>query len=235
LVKVRELIGYIPWYFNLPDDGKGHEEAWKQIVDPQGFKAPYGPTFAERRHLKFQINRGGCEWRGASWPYATSQTLTAMANLLNNYRQQAVGKREYFDTLRTYAASHYFSKPDGSKVAWIDESLDPDSGKWITNDGGFPETRGRYYNHSTFCDLIITGLVGLRPRADDVIEVNPLVPDGTWDWFKLDNIAYHGRTLTILWDKTGERYGQGKGLRALVDGRQVAGSKSPERLTGTIP
>jgi hypothetical protein len=230
LVKACELIGYIPWYFNLPDDGKGYEEAWKQLVDPRGFKAPYGPCFAERRHPRFQINRGGCEWRGASWPYATSQALTAMANLLNNYRQQVVGTREYFDTLRTYAASHYFTRPDGSKVAWIDESLDPDSGKWITNDGAFPETRGRYYNHSTFCDLIITGLVGLRPRPDDIVEVNPLVPEGTWDWFKLDNIAYHGRTLTILWDKTGNRYNRGKGMCVLAAGRLLARSDTLQRM-----
>ena len=31
--------------------------------------------------------------------------------------------------------------------------------------------RSRYYNHSTFNDLIITGLVGLRPRFDNKIEV----------------------------------------------------------------
>ena len=38
-----------------------------------------------------------------------------------------------------------------------------------------------YYNHSSFCDLVITGLVGLRPRADDLLEMNPLIPAGTWD------------------------------------------------------
>jgi len=31
-----------------------------------------------------------------------------------------------------------------------------------------------------FLHLIITGLVGLRSRADDVVEVNPLVPAGAW-------------------------------------------------------
>jgi hypothetical protein len=153
-----------------------------------------------------------------------------MANLLNNYQQKAVGKKEYFDTLKTYAASQYFTKEDGSKVAWIDESLDPDTGKWITNDGGFPETRGRYYNHSSFCDLIITGLIGLRPRADSTIEVNPLVPDGTWDWFKLENVAYHGRKLTILWDRTGMKYGKGTGLSVFADGKVIAKSGKLERL-----
>ena len=82
--------------------------------------------------------------------------------------------------------------------------------------------RGKDYNHSSYCDLIITGLVGLRPREDDIIEVNPLVPADRWDWFCLDNVPYHGKTLTILWDKTGDRYGMGQGFRVFVDGKQIA-------------
>jgi hypothetical protein len=35
------------------------------------------------------------------------------------------------------------------------------------------EEREKDYNHSTLCDLVISGLIGLRPRADNIIEVNP--------------------------------------------------------------
>ena len=57
--------------------------------------------------------------------------------------------------------------------------------------------RGRDYNHSTFNDLIITGLVGLRPRMDHRLEINPLVPEGSLDYFCLDHVRYHDRDLTI--------------------------------------
>jgi hypothetical protein len=76
--------------------------------------------------------------------------------------------------------------------------------------------------------------VGLRPRADDVLEVNPLVPDGTWEYFCLDNILYHGRTLTILYDKNGSRYYMGAGLQILVDGVQVAKSPTLGPITVTL-
>jgi len=234
LVTVREIFGYVPWYFNLPQDGRGYAEAWRQLTDPQGFLAPYGPTVAERRHPNFKINRRGCRWCGASWPFATSQTLTALANLLNNYDQSVIGKKAYFDTLKAYARSHYFRKGDGAAVPWVDESLNPDTGKWITK-GAFPDTRGRYYNHSTFCDLVIAGLVGLRPRSDDLVEVNPLVPRNTWDWFRLDNVSYRGHTLTILWDRTGKRYGTGKGLQVLAAGRVIARGDTLSRVTGRLP
>ena len=37
----------------------------------------------------------------------------------------------------------------------------------------------------------------------------------------LDNVLYHGHNLTILWDKNGDRYHCGKGLRIFVDGKEV--------------
>ncbi|MFO0810747.1 MAG: hypothetical protein U0746_19125 [Gemmataceae bacterium] len=95
--------------------------------------------------------------------------------------------------------------------------------------------RGDHYNHSGFADLVISGLVGLKPRADDTIEVNPLVPAGRWDWFCLDGVRYHGRDLTILWDRDGTRFSRGAGLRILVDGKEVARAATLERVTGTLP
>lgn len=233
LVEVREIFGLVPWYFNLPEGGRGYEEAWRQLTDSQGFLGEYGPTVAERRHPKFFINAAGCMWCGASWPFSTSQTLTALANVLNNYKQHAVGKKEYFGTLKAYTRSHRHTLDDGKVVSWLDESLNPDSGRWIMV-GAFPKTRGRDYNHSTYCDLVITGLVGLRPRADDLVEVNPLVPEETLDYFCLENVSYHGHNLTILWDKTGERYHKGPGLRVFADGKEVAHSETLKRLTGKL-
>ena len=40
LANVRELYGYTPWYFNL--SYADYSVAWKQIIDPKGFAAPFG-------------------------------------------------------------------------------------------------------------------------------------------------------------------------------------------------
>jgi Mannosylglycerate hydrolase MGH1-like glycoside hydrolase domain/Glycosyl hydrolase family 65, C-terminal domain len=239
LANVRELLGYTPWYFNLPDADQS--VAWRQLMDPKGFFAPYGPTTAEQRSPDFRIAYSGheCQWNGPSWPYATAITLTAMANLLDDYRQNVVSRRDYFDLLKIYTKSQHLKLAGGRVVPWIDEDLDPYTGTWIARKilkqrgGGIPE-RGKDYNHSTYCDLIITGLVGLRPRADNIVEIDPLVPDGLWNYFCLDNVHYHGHVLTIFYDKTGNRYGKGKGLHVLEDGREIAESEKLERLSGQL-
>ena len=211
---VREAIGFIPWYFCLPDSG--YETAWTQIVDPQGFLAPFGLTTAERRNPLFRSHGCcNCEWDGAIWPFATSQTMTALANLMNQYKQSIVTDSVYFRLLELLVELQY---REGRP--YIGEYLDETTGAWLK--GG--EERSRYYNHSTFCDLVITGLVGLRPRPDDVVEINPLIPENRWDWFCLDRVPYHGRLLTILWDRTGKKYGRGKGLLLLVAGKEAARS-----------
>jgi hypothetical protein len=224
LAGVRELHGFTPWYFDIPDER--HFAAWKQFSDPQGFLAPFGPTTAERRSPKFAISYQGheCQWNGPSWPYATSVTLTAMANVLNGPEQSVVDKRTFFDALKTYAKSQHRKLASGKIVPWIDENLNPNTGDWLSRTrlsawsngtwsaekGGVE--RGKDYNHSTFNDLVITGLVGVRPMTGGSLVVNPLVPGDTLDYFCLDDLDCEGGPLTVIWDKTGEHYHKGKGL-----------------------
>ena len=222
----REAIGFIPWMFGLPDSNIGYEVAWWQFTNPQGFFAPSGITTAERRHPEFR-NRGvgTCEWDGAVWPFATSQTLYALGILLREYQQSFVASQNYFDAFLTYTHSqHAKGKP------YIGEYLDETTGDWINRNN-----RSAYYNHSTYADLLITGVIGLRPRPDNVVEIHPLLPPDTWDWFCLDGVKYHGHMLTVIWDKDGSRYGRGAGLRVLANGKQIANSDKLTRITGKLP
>ena len=223
---VREAIGYIPWYFNLPEVGSKYDVAWQQLLDEKGFSAPYGLTTAERRHPEFRSHGvGKCEWDGPIWPFATSQTLTALANYLNKAygaNRPYEAYKLFFQQMQRYVESqHHRGRP------YIGEYLDETNGAWLMGDC----ERSRYYNHSTFNDLIITGICGLRPQADGSIVVNPLIPQDTWDYFCLDGVSYRGHSLTIIWDKDGQRYHQGTGLTLMVDGTVVANRKDLGKLT----
>ena len=246
LSDARELLGYIPWYLGLPPKNKGYEIAWEQLMDKEGFYAPFGPTTAEQRHPEFKVSYEGheCQWNGPSWPFATSQTLTALANVLNDYPQEVITKEDFFETLKIYTKSHRFRQipPEGTgdtimnNDMWIDENLNPYTGDWLSrtrmeiqNHNHMFNERGIYYNHSTYNDLIITALAGLRPAIENKLEVNPLIPDG-WDWFCLDDVLYKGKKITILWDRTGIKYNRGKGLSIFVDGKLMARSSKVQKL-----
>ncbi len=94
------------------------------------------------------------------------------------------------------------------------EAHDPDNPVWIYDSFNHSEA----YNHSTFNDLVLSGLLGIRPQLTDTVIVHPLVPD-SWDYFAIENLPYHGRNLTVLWDKDGSHYHQGAGLKIYIDGQ----------------
>jgi hypothetical protein len=217
----REEIGFVPWQFNLPDAGKGYEVAWKFLMDPAYFYAERGPTTVERNDPMFVLKQSCCWWSGMSWPYATTQTLKAMANLLQGYDQAFVTRADYFKLLHNFAIAH---RKEGRP--YLAEALHPDTGSFEGHDGF---NHSEHYFHSGFCDLVITGLVGLKTQDGDVLEIDPLAPS-EWDYFAIDDVPYRGHRVAIFWDKTGTRYHKGPGLRVLVDDKELASSPTLGKL-----
>ncbi|WP_121811210.1 MGH1-like glycoside hydrolase domain-containing protein [Mucilaginibacter kameinonensis] len=225
----REELGFIPWYFNLPDDKAAYAKQWDQLTDDKGFKAPWGITTAERRHPLFRTHGTGhgCEWDGAVWPFATTQTLKGLANLLTAYQNRGnMTPGIFYDELHKYALSHI-----KRGQPYLGEYQDEKTGYWLKGDN----PRSSYYNHSGFCDLVINDLVGLKPREDNMLEVFPLIPQNQWKWFALDNVLYHGHTISVVWDKTGTKYHKGKGFIIYADGKEISRSAQLKRILVKLP
>ncbi|RYG41773.1 glycogen debranching protein, partial [bacterium] len=231
-IRARELAGYVPWTHGLPDDDPKFNAAWKHLLDPQEFAGPHGlrtigPGFEHyMRQYRYLDKQPECQWNGPSWPFQTTQVLLGMANLLNYSRQTEVNRGHYLSLLRQYSQQHYLNGEPN-----LQEDYHPDTGKPIVG-----LDRSHHYNHSGYTDLVVTGLCGLRPRADDVLEVNPLLPDaGTIPYFCLQDVPYHGHRVTILWDADGTRYDQGTGLSVFVDGKRSAGPQPLGKIEVPLP
>ena len=219
---VREQIGYIPWYFGIPSPDKAC--AYRHLMDEEGFRAPFGITTAERRHPRFMFKHSHeCLWNGPVWPYATTQTLVGLANHLRADGEACVTRADYYTLLQQYAASHRLVGEDGTEKMWIDEDMDPFTGDWIARTelkadhwnpqrGGYE--RGKDYNHSSFCDLVLSGLLGISGR-EGALTVDPLVPDD-WDYFRVTNLT--DKNLSVVYDRTGARFGLGAGLHIILEG-----------------
>ena len=234
-IRGRELVGLVPWMFNMPDDSTQYAASWRHLLNTSELAGPYGMRTNEpsyqyyMRQYRYEGSNPECQWNGPVWPYQTTQVLLGMANLLNNYKQQSiVSKADYMNFLRQYTKLHY--RVNQNNVLNLQEDYYPDKAGEIVG-----LSRSHHYFHSGYVDLIMNGLVGIRPRADDVIEVNPLIPDGSsLSYFRVENVPYHGHLVAVQWDANGSRYGQGAGLRIEVDGKVVASSATLGRLTANI-
>ena len=80
--------------------------------------------------------------------------------------------------------------------------------------------RGMAYNHSTFCDLILSGLIGIEPTENGCLHLHPLTPDD-WDHFAVDHLSIFGHTVGIYWDKKGTMYGYPAGLTVTLNDTQI--------------
>ena len=210
----KELIGYIPWQFNLAP--RGFESAFKELKDSEGFLSKYGLTTAEQRHPRYLYSADHpCLWNGYIWPFATSQTLRSLDNLLSNYEQSIITKCDFYNILKVYARSHYITE-DKKTRCWIDEVKSPITNEWscrsILKDAGWRAEdggieRGKDYNHSTFCDIILGSLLGIK-STDGKISVTPKIPDD-WTYFIVDNLHLGNYCYRITYDKNGDKYEQG--------------------------
>ena len=204
----------------------GYESAWQFLMEPDRFFSAFGPTTVERHDPMFLLSPTCCWWSGQSWPYATTQTLAAMANLLHDYRAEAVTRDDYFKLLRMYTLTH---RKDGRP--YIAEAANPDTGSWEGHD-----TPGHsdHYFHSGYTDLVITGLVGLRPRRGRHDRGGPARP-GRVGLFRTGRRRLPRARVSVLWDRKGDRYGRGPGLHVLADGKVTGVRANAGEACGAAP
>lgn len=241
-IRGRELVGYLPWLLELvPKDAQStatYSKAWSHVLNPGELRGAAGvrtvePTYARyRTQYRYEGVHPECQWNGPSWPFQTSQMLTGLANLLDDYpNQHTITSADYLSLLRQYTQQHYL-RPG---VLDLQEDYDPDHGSPIV---GLP--RSHHYEHSTYVDLILSGLLGVRAHADDVFELAPLLPatptgEHPIRYFALTQLRYHGHDLDILYDTDGTHLHAGRGLHIRIDGKQVFTAPTLQHVRLPLP
>jgi hypothetical protein len=205
---VKELIGYVPWYFGIPTDEQA--VAWKYLTDEKVFLSPYGLTTADKTDKQFGFEFiHMCLWNGPVWPFATSQVLTGLYTALNSYTGTSfpLGAKDYYELLHTYAKSQYITLETGETRPWIDENLDGETGEWIARKWMIEHNhygigRGKDYNHSSFIDLVLGGLVGARVNETGEVEFKPQLDKEVTPAFKVKDLSIGGKLYDVTYDKT---------------------------------
>ncbi len=214
-----EEIGAIPFLYGIPPAER--DEALLLFGDRAIFRAPHGITTCDMREPRYlEEHDHECLWNGYVWPYATSQTLGALLAAARRNAGDDRYKALFFELLSEYAANHKIEK-DGKTLPWIDEVMHPESGDWHSRSyleahgwiryGENHYERGKDYNHSAFCDLVLSALTGADLSADGVPQFSPVIPD-SWNDYRIENLYLYGKRYTVTYDKDGTRYGRGTGF-----------------------
>ncbi|KAI1373316.1 Six-hairpin glycosidase-like protein [Hypoxylon crocopeplum] len=209
----REQVGLFPYRFGIGLNKSYAQPAVDAMFDPEGFLSPYGPTTLEIRDPWFFPTRPDdycCYWNGMSWPYSTGHTLKSLAAIYHSGTTNVTAE-QYFQYLQMYARTQ---QKDGQP--YVAESHYPFIDGWSADGWNHSE----HYDHSTNNDDVITGLFGIMPQQGDILKISPIIPSN-WTYFALENLPYHGHSVTLLYDKHGSRYKAGRGLTIFVDGKKV--------------
>jgi hypothetical protein len=235
-IPVKEVVGVYPFYFGMLPRGQGYEGAWASILDPEQFWTAWPVASASKQCPAYaqdgwptEPGRGtACMWNGPTWPHANSIVLTAMARTLRADRDLGRASSpltaEHLWTLFS-SFTHAQYRDQDLTYPWTGEYYNGETARW--------KTAERDYNHSTWLDVLIPEILGLVPRADDVLEIDPLVPEGKLSHFLLDGQHYRGHDVTLAWDAPGgdDHYGDGReALDVYLDGKRVASAEGLTRL-----
>ncbi|MGQ8336415.1 MGH1-like glycoside hydrolase domain-containing protein [Sunxiuqinia sp. A32] len=221
--RVRESVGYTPWYFNMiPKNETKYDAAWEMLFSDKGFNNVKGMTTAEIQHPLY--NEQSYAWNGRGWPFQNSVVNKAYANYLKNYKSQITvpDKERLYMLIEKLVAMH-------GKERNIGEWYIPSNGEEF---GGVKD-----YFHSTFPDMLIEDLLGFTSSHKNEFSINSLLPEDKWDYFYLGNLCYHDHDVDIIWKKdwNPDIEGNQSKLCVWIDNQLVSKSDSlNEKLTVTL-
>ena len=215
---IRELHGFFPFTTGLAPNEPRYVAALEKFVDPNEFWARFPPVITSLYHYeRWTWGMDGLSRNIA--PHPISMGARTLIAALKHYDQTAVTPAHFMELMRRYNdlvfptvnpydpywrpnVHEYYSKWEPHQVSERPKPSD------ISHDF-----------HSMFNALVVEGVVGLTPRRDDKIELQPAALQ--WPYFLLDRLRYKGKDLTIVWDRPdGEvRYaGYPEGFSLYVDG-----------------
>ena len=197
-VPIRELHGFFPFTMLLAPDEPRYVAALKKFVDPQEFWGRFPPVITSQyyyRHWNWEMD--GLTRNIA--PHPISMGARTLLQAIKHYHQNIITPRHFMELMARYNALVYPGVNPYDPL-WRPNVHEYYS-KWEPHQAApHPKPSDISHDfHSMYCALVVEGAVGLTPRSDPKIELQPAAVD--WTYFLLDRLRYHDHDLTIVWDQ----------------------------------
>ena len=215
LVPWKDQQNFAPFIERVaPTDDPQYREALRYYADADEF--PIMPFYTANQADKAEAAAMG---RGGSNNFSNiNSTLQAQvfSAAIRDYPSEYVTPGMYRALLEWLTWVQYVSG----------DNRRPNNNEFFFNWNPNNQTLGRSGIHHNILGaynfMIIDDITGVRPRIDDVLELWPI--DVGWDYFAVNNLSYHGKDLTVVWDRPGvDHYGEGvpDGFSAYLDGQRL--------------
>lgn len=223
--KAREakvVDGFFPFLFG--ELAKASElSLWDHLLDPREFWTPWPvptasqdcPAFDSRGLWKLGPNaspenpyRYVDSWNGPTWIFSNALTAEALGSAARMSKDARL--IDAFNRLMTKYTEIQFLHGDHSLPCTVEhyDSITGENIRLLAD-----------YFHSFYNDLVIRYQVGIVPREDDLIEIDPLARD--WRSFSIEKVAYRGHSVSVK---------LGKSFVVVIDGKTVFTSRSIKRF-----
>jgi hypothetical protein len=215
LVPWKDQQNFVPFIEGIPPNTDNYKLALRFYADKDEF--PIMPSYTANQTDKAAAVAAG---RGGSNNFSNiNSTLQAQlyARALREYPSQYVTPDMYRKLIEWLTWNEYING----------DNRFPDNNEFFFNWDPVAQTLGRSGIHHNILGaynfMIIEDIAGMRPRLDDTVELWPI--DMGYSHFTVNNLSYHGRDLTIVWDRPGDgtaHYGgTPEGYSLYVDGVRV--------------
>ena len=201
-IPVKTVAGLVPLFVGIATKERAARVV-EHLTNPEEFWAAYPIPSLSLDDPDFA---GAGFWNGPTW---INHNWFVIQGLI----------RYGYDEVAARLAHRTLELPiSGGKRPLINEIYDPQDGR--------PVGCWNYPWSCLFGDMVVRWIFGLEPRADEILEFNPLLlRTGQLDWEQasMEDISYRGRSIGIFWDKK-------EGYRVEVDGEMLFCSTHPVRI-----
>ncbi|SDT24877.1 Ig-like domain-containing protein [Actinoplanes derwentensis] len=199
LVPWKEINNYYPFSVGLMPNTAEYREALRLFADDAQY--PIFPFTTANQADKAAAAAQGDPGSNNFSVINSTVTFRMLSSVLRNYPTSYVDAEWYKKLLYWNAWAHYQNNGDNRY---------PDQNEFWADGSAANQNIGyRSWIHHTILGAtnftVIEDAMGLRPRSDAKIELDPINVD--WDHFTVNNVKYRDKDLTIVWDAPGgQRY-----------------------------
>lgn len=211
LIPWKDQQVFMPFVEGIPPNTDNYKQALRYYTDAKQF--PIMPFYTANQTDQAEAGSGG---------------TNNFSNINSTLQAQVFAK-----AIREYPSQYVTPQMYRKLLEWLTwvQYIDGDNQFPDNNEFFFdwdPETRtlGRSGIHHDILGgynfMLIDDIAGVRPRLDEQLELWPI--DVGYEYFTVNNLSYHGKDLTVVWDKPdGSTHYAGvpEGFSAYVDGQHA--------------